>query len=79
MTTQGERITAVEVQVKELKDQFLDHKNRTEKNFESVNEKLDELLTLRSKGVGAFWLASTVLGTGIVGGLAALFNWLFHS
>lgn len=35
--------------------------------------KLDELLALRHKGVGAFWLASTLLGVGIVG----FFQWLF--
>ena len=30
-------------------------------------EKLDELLALRHKGVGAFWLASALLGASFIG------------
>jgi hypothetical protein len=56
MPTQAERITAVETRLTAL-----------EKKAESMDSKLDELLALRYKGAGAFWLASALLGTGIVG------------
>ena len=42
---------------------------------EETNKKLDELLALRSKGMGAFWLASTLLGTGLVGLIAMVSDW----
>ena len=37
---------------------------------------VQELLQLRSKGTGAFWLASSLLGTGIVGAFVALVDWV---
>ena len=43
---------------------------------EEIKDKLDELLLLRSKGAGAFWLASSILGTGIVGVVVALISWM---
>lgn len=42
---------------------------------ERVEEKLNELLQLRSKGVGAFWVASTLLGSGIMGSLLVFIDW----
>jgi hypothetical protein len=55
-STQAERITALEVQVAAMQKTQLE-----------INDKLDELLTLRNKGIGAFWLASALIGTGFVG------------
>lgn len=40
-----------------------------ESKLNDIDKKLDELLTLRQKGVGAFWLASSLLGTGIIGAI----------
>jgi hypothetical protein len=65
MTTQAERIMAVEVRVKELEDKV-----------DAMNKKLDTLLELRYKGAGAFWLASALIGTGIIGAVAQFLNWL---
>jgi hypothetical protein len=31
-----------------------------------MDKKLDDLLALKYKGAGAFWLASTIIGTGII-------------
>lgn len=59
--TQAERIAALEVRVFDMQTQQ-----------QEINRKLDELLNLRHKGVGAFWLASGLLGTGIVGFLDVL-------
>jgi len=60
----GERITAVEVKVEDLV-----------KKVETMDHKLDQLLDLKSKGMGAFWLASLILGTGIMGMFASLITW----
>ena len=38
-------------------------------------EKLEDLLVLRSKGMGAFWVASSLLGTGILGLAWAFINY----
>ena len=54
----------------------LETKNENvEKTLQEVNQKLDDLIALRYKGVGAFWLASALLGTGIVGALTTLWEW----
>jgi len=61
---QGERIAALEVRVAEVQQQQ-----------KVINDKLDELLAMRNKGLGAFWLASTLLGTGIVGFIVQFVSW----
>lgn len=43
-----------------------------------INDKLDELLAMRNKGIGAFWLASTLIGTGMVGMIVQLLSWWKH-
>lgn len=47
-----------------------------EAKLEEINKKLDDLLELRNKGMGAFWLASSLIGTGIVGALFTFLSWL---
>lgn len=71
MTTQGERITAVEVEVSHLRNEVYDLRQEIKSN----NEKLDKLLTLQHKGMGAFWLASALFGSGIIGAAVAAFGW----
>lgn len=39
----------------------------TATEIHGINTKLDELLALRQKGMGAFWLASALVGTGVMG------------
>lgn len=60
-----ERITALEVQMAHLTE-----------IVEKQNAKLDDLLGLRNKGVGAFWLASALAGTGIIGVVFSFVEWL---
>lgn len=69
--TQGERITALEIQVGYMAQEL---EKAVEKMSEN-NEKLEELVSLKNRGMGAFWLASTVLGAGVVGILMQLFSW----
>lgn len=66
-TTQAERIAALEVRVLDLLA-----------TNQEANQKLDDLLAMRNKGIGAFWLASTLLGTGIVGFIVQLISWWRH-
>jgi hypothetical protein len=61
--TQVERLARVEEQVNELRIKV-----------DSLEAKIDELLSLRYKGAGAFWLASLLLGTGIVGMFVKFFH-----
>ena len=65
--SQAERIAALEVRVGDM-----------QKQQQEINDKLDTLLAMRHKGIGAFWLASTLLGTGIVGFIAQLVSWWRH-
>lgn len=66
-TSQGERIAALEVRMSAIEA----------KQLETI-QKLDDLLAMRNKGIGAFWLASTLLGTGIVGAIVQLISWWKH-
>lgn len=76
MTTQSERLVSVEVEVRELKKAFEEHKTETKNNFTEINEKLDDLLALRNKGAGVFWLASGLLGAGLLSGFWQFVAWL---
>lgn len=62
---QAERITALEVTVASQNVKL-----------DAMSDKLDELLTLKNRGVGAFWLASTLVGTGIIGAVLGFIDWL---
>lgn len=62
---QGERLVRVEEQVNELRDKV-----------DSLEKKIDELLILRYKGAGAFWLASALIGTGIIGAVTQLLHFI---
>lgn len=70
-----ERITALEVQLANLQATMTLHMAETEKRQENMDGKLDDLLGLRNKGVGAFWLASALAGTGIIGAILSFFDW----
>lgn len=65
--TEAERLAVVETRLSAL-----------EKSNESIEAKLDELIAMRNKGIGAFWLASGLMGTGIVGAVTAMWNWLHN-
>ncbi len=55
----------------------LEHRvNELDAKLESIDNKLDELLQLRSKGMGAFWLASILVGTSFVGFVTMMFSWM---
>ena len=61
----------------------LDHESRISKleaeliMLKDMNQKLDSLLAFKNKGVGAFWLASALVGVAITAALETLKGWLF--
>lgn len=65
MLSDHERIAVLETQVKTMSDRF-----------DSFEEKLDEVLELKNKGLGAFWLASALIGSGILSGIFSLISWM---
>lgn len=69
--TNAERLTKLEVEMK----QVMANQDKFEIVCTDISSKLDSLLTLRHKGVGAFWLASLLMGTGILGFLHALMDY----
>lgn len=70
--THAERLTAVEVRVQNLEVKV----DELKATVSEVDKKLDNLLALKNKGAGAFWLASALLGTGIVSFALTLFHYL---
>jgi hypothetical protein len=62
---EAERLAVLEVEMRQTKRQL-----------QQMDGKLDDLLALRNKGIGAFWLASALTGTGIIGGVSLLWDWL---
>lgn len=62
---QGERIASMETRLAAV-----------ERKVDKMDAKLDELLALRNKGAGVFWLISCLVGIGIGGSLLQVFTWL---
>jgi ferritin-like metal-binding protein YciE len=73
---QGERLARMEVEVQELKTSFDSHKEETKARFDRIESKLDDLLALRDKGLGVFWLMSILGGTGIIAIGAEFIKWI---
>lgn len=66
MPTQAERLAALETSYALLSVQV-----------QNIDSKLDDLLALRNRGLGAFWLASALLGTSFIGFVTMMVGW-FH-
>lgn len=43
-------------------------------DLKEIKEKLDELLHLKSKGMGALWLVSLIVGSGVLGLILTVIN-----
>lgn len=56
MSIYGERIARVEERMDEL-----------DAKMGRIEDKLDDLLTLKHKGAGAFWLVSLIFGAAVMG------------
>ena len=75
--TQQERMARVEVEVIALKESLDEHKKQTVEQFTDIGKKLDDLLTLRNKGAGVFWLISCLMGVGFIGGTVQFLHYMF--
>lgn len=64
--TQGERIAALEVENRRLRSEVTELREEVRRANNDTNEKLDELLALRNKGYGVFWLATSLAGAGVL-------------
>lgn len=62
---QNERLAVLETEVRQLT-----------KLVNEMDAKIDQLVELRARGVGAFWVASAIFGTGIVGSAISLWHWI---
>lgn len=55
----------------------LEEKTRViDETQKEIVAKLDQLLGLKHKGVGAFWVMSAITGTGIIGVVYSFIDWL---
>ena len=44
--------------------------------FDKRDEKIDQLLELKNKGLGAFWLVSLIFGSSLIAALTAVISWV---
>lgn len=73
--TQAERISSLEAQVANMRAEQLAAQIATSKTHQDMNGKLDELIALRNKGAGVFWLISIILGTSVIGLATWVASW----
>jgi hypothetical protein len=78
VSTELERIAALEVHVSTINKALEEHTEKSEKHYIDTARKLDDLIGLKHRGLGAFWAASALLGTGIVTFMSQLWEWLKH-
>lgn len=76
MSTVEERIAVLETKVSLLSAQVVSHAEETRNEYSSLSAKLDDILALKNKGMGAVWLASALIGSGIIGLVSMAINWL---
>lgn len=67
MSPYGERIARMEERVDELSQRM-----------ERVESKLDQLLELKNKGAGAFWLVSLVVSSGVITAILEGIRWFLR-
>lgn len=61
----NERIASLETKVADLRD-----------DQQKIIEKLDELLALKNRGLGAFWFVSAIFGTSLLGAMTLVLQWI---
>jgi len=59
----AERIAVLESQVEHLNAQFVLDRAERKSELGEVSEKLDNLLSLKERGAGAFWLFGIISGS----------------
>lgn len=64
MKSDAERIAILETKFDQMEEHISD-----------ISAKLDQLLELKSKGLGAFWLVSLIFGSGVLGVIMMVANY----
>lgn len=55
----------------------IEHRLSTvESNYKAIDSKLDQIVSLRDRGMGAFWLASALVGIGGLSLISVVVKWL---
>lgn len=76
MNTVEERVAVLEAKVDLLSVQVSAHAEETRGEYRTLESKLDDLLALKNKGMGAIWLASALIGSGLIGLVSMFVNWM---
>jgi hypothetical protein len=71
-----ERIASLETQILYLKEIIKEDTEKSSRDIEEIKNSLNDLLNLKNKGIGAFWLASTIVGSGVIALLMSVAHWL---
>lgn len=71
MIPDNERLATLESEMR----QVLEVQREFRSDVKDINGKLDELLGLRNKGAGIFWLMTTLAGTGILTMVYQFLDW----
>ena len=54
----------------------IEHRLSTvEANYKTIDQKLDQIVSLRDRGMGAFWLASALVDIGGLSLITAILKW----
>lgn len=69
--TSAERITALEVRVQNLESKV----DELRLDVKSIDSKLDDILAIKNKGIGAFILMSGIFGTGVLSFLYTIWHY----
>jgi hypothetical protein len=69
-------------------EQLIDHEGRLSaleakydiliRQNDRMYDRMSQLLELKHKGAGAFWLFSLIAGSGLIGAVSYLVDWLKH-
>lgn len=72
MNTESVRLALLEERMEKL---MLTLESK-EEDLLRIEGKLNELLTLKNQGMGAIWLASLLLGSGLIAGITTFITWI---
>lgn len=70
------RLSLVEYKIEQWNNQCSLDRADTKADIKALDSKIDELITFKSKGVGAFWLASGLFGGSIFAFVSLIINWI---
>lgn len=69
--SEKERIAILETVVEHMRGELQDVRS----DLQGMSGKLDELLTLKARGQGAFWLATALFGTSIAAAISYIIGY----